>query len=326
MKKIKLFIIPVLFLIFAGIFMSSTPVKVMPTGDSLTAQNTPGYRGYLFQMFKDSGFVVDFVGGHNSIPTDPLNTDGDNSGFGGYVIGPDSSALDPSHGGKGTASITWELDHHENIMSKGAEVMILMIGVNDFWNNKNTAYNPKNVGAIRLDTLVEKIYRLSPNIKLIVSNLTPARWNLTGADYAKFNAGVPIIVQKQKDKGRACFFVDNCKGDFVTNDYNDDIHFNSSGYKKLAKNFYSVLAPVLKSMANTATNNVKSSKISLFPNPATDKITIKGTIGKIEITNLFGKTIQTIKNYTGESINLNGLNSGIYIAKTENGALQFIKL
>lgn len=306
--------------------MSATPVKVMPTGDSLTAQNSPGYRGYLFQMLKDSGFVVDFVGGHNSIPTDPLNTDGDNSGFGGYVIGPDSSALDPSRGGKGTASITWELDHHENIMSKGAEVMILMIGVNDFWNNKNTAYNPKTVGAIRLDTLVEKIYRLSPNIKLIVSNLTPARWNLAGADYAKFNADVPVIVQKQKDKGRACYFVNNCKGDFVTADYIDDIHFVSSGYKKLAKNFYNVLAPVLKSMANTATNNVKSGKICLFPNPATDNITIKETVGKIEITNLLGETIKTINNYNGESINLNRLNSGIYIAKTENGAFQFIKL
>ncbi|MEI6752294.1 MAG: T9SS type A sorting domain-containing protein [Paludibacter sp.] len=64
----------------------------------------------------------------------------------------------------------------------------------------------------------------------------------------------------------------------------------------------------------------------LFPNPAIDKISIKDTVGEIEITNLLGTTVKTIKNYNGESINLNRLNSGIYIAKTKNGAFQFIKL
>ncbi|MDP4238122.1 MAG: GDSL-type esterase/lipase family protein [Bacteroidota bacterium] len=325
MRIIRLLFNSFLSLIIVGLFMSASPVKVMPTGDSLTGMNTPGYRGYLYKMLKDSGFVVDFVGGDNSIPTDPLNTDGDNSGFGGYVIGPDSSALDPNHGGKGTASITWELEHDENIMSKGADVMILMIGVNDFWNNKNTAYNPRTVGAIRLDTLVEKIYRFSHNIKLIVSNLTPARWNLAGADYAIFNAGVPAIVQKQKDKGRNCYFVNNCKGDLVTSDYVDDIHFVSSGYQKLAKNFYKVLAPVLKSITNTATNDVKSSKINLFPNPATDNITIKDTAGKIEIAIFLGQTVRLIKNYYGEPIGLNDLSSGVYVVRTENGSFPFVK-
>jgi|GEM_PF-3474107 len=107
---------------FLAVIFSSATVKVMPVGDSLTMASDPGYRGYLYKMLKDSGFTVDFVGGHQGLPTDPINTDADNSGFGGYVIGPDASVLDQYHGGVGTASINWELDHNERIMSKGAEV------------------------------------------------------------------------------------------------------------------------------------------------------------------------------------------------------------
>jgi len=289
-------IIPFVFLIIAGIFVSAT-VKIMPVGDSLTSMNSPGYRGYLFQMLKDSGFVVDFVGGHQSLPTDPLNTDADNSGFGGFVIGP-----------------------------KGADIIILMIGVNDFWNNKNTAYSPSRDGAIRLDTLVEKIYRLSLNVKLVLSNLTPRKVDLTGNDYAKFNAGVPLIVEKQKAKGRACYFVDNNKGDFVTADYLDGVHFVATGFQKLANNFYKALAPVLKSMtANAGINSYGNSKIGLYPNPATNHLFIKNLTGSIRIVNVLGQSIISIENYQGEEINIKTIPSGTYIVKAGNAAKQFIK-
>jgi lysophospholipase L1-like esterase len=202
--------------------------------------------------------------------SDPPNTDADNSGFGGYVIGPDSSLQDSKRYGKGTASIMYELDNHEKIMSLGADVMVLMIGVNDFGNNRNTAYDPRKVGAIRLDSLIEKIYRLSPKVRLIVSNITPARWDLTGGNYSKFNNDVPIIVECQKKKGRACYFVNNCKGDFVKEDYLDNVHFVASGYQKIAKNFFTVLAPILKSMgainALNESNTPKKSFISKSTN------------------------------------------------------------
>ncbi len=327
MKSILFYFVPIL-LILSWVALTSATIKVMPTGDSLTAQSAPGYRGYLFQMLKDSGYTVDFVGGHNSVPTEPLNTDGDNSGFGGYVIGPDSSYLDTWNGGKGTASINWELENHEKIMSKGAEVMILMIGVNDFGNNRNVFYNPGVQGAIRLDSLVEKIYRLSPNIKIILSNLTPVKYDLAGGNYAKFNRDVPLIAQKQTIKGRGCFFVNNCKGDFVGTDYapNDQVHFNATGYQKLARNFYQVLAPVLKSMgAKTGINDVKASKIILYPNPATDKITLKEIEGDVSILNLLGESVQSIKSYKGEAICLNNFSNGIYLVKTSKGAIPFIK-
>jgi len=322
MRKI---LVPFIFIIVAFIFISAT-VKVMPVGDSLTAMNTPGYRGYLFQMLKDSGFVVDFVGGHQSMPTDPLNTDADNSGFGGYVIGPDSSALDPNYGGKGHASITYELENHEKIMSKGADVIILMIGVNDFWNNKNTAYSPSRDGAIRLDSLVEKIYRLSPNVKLILSNLTPTKSDLSGSVYANFNADVPLIVEKQKMKGKSCYFVDNNKGDFVTGDYLDGVHFVASGFQKLAKNFYNGLVSVLREMAPVASvHDVESAKVVLFPNPVTNEFTLKNVSGSIEIVNVLGQIVTSRNNYQGEMINVNEYTKGTYIIRTSNETILFMK-
>lgn len=326
MKSIRLIFATFIIAILAGIFISGT-VKVMPVGDSLTEASAPGYRGYLFQMLKDSGLTVDFVGGNSNMPSEPLNTDANHSGFGGYVIGPDSSVLDQYYGGKGTASINWELDHHKQIMSKGAEVIILMIGTNDFGNNRNAAYSPSRDGAIRLDSLVEKIYRFSPNVKLLLSNITPTQSNLSGSLFSKFNDDVPLIVAKQKAKGRACYFVNNCKNDFIYADYADVVHFKATGYQKLAKNFFTIIAPVLREMGAVSNNNeVCFPKVVLFPNPATNTITIKNTVGKVSIVNLLGRTITSNANYQGEAISLNGYSSGTYFVRTANGVTPFVKL
>ena len=60
-------------------------------------------------------------------------------------------------------------------------------------------------------------------------------------------------------------------------------------------------------------NELASSKISVYPNPANDKITITGAdIKSVEIANLNGETVLTS---TASNINISDLASGIYVVK-----------
>jgi hypothetical protein len=55
----------------------------------------------------------------------------------------------------------------------------------------------------------------------------------------------------------------------------------------------------------------------LFPNPATNDISINGIQGKIEIVDLTGKVVQRIEKYNGESISILNLKNGLYTVQFE---------
>lgn len=74
-------------------------------------------------------------------------------------------------------------------------------------------------------------------------------------------------------------------------------------------------------------NNVSSVKLSLFPNPATDFITISSNQKQeVCITNSTGLTIQNYHLISGnQTINISSWPSGIYFIKTESEVVKFIK-
>lgn len=217
--------------------------KIMPIGDSLTEAADPGYRGYLYSSLLDAGYDVDFVGVREGKPSN--GGDPDHSGFAGYIIGPDKQKYNAN------GSIWYELDNGNNIMSVKCDIILLLIGTNDFWNidyDTSDGYNPWEDGAVRLKPLLDKMYSLNPDVTILVSNITPLS---VDKNYASlFNSQVPGIVAKEKEQGRSCYFVDANSLDWQETDYKtgDNLHFNASGYQKLAGAFYSVLEPVLKEM------------------------------------------------------------------------------
>ena len=130
--------------------VSSTTIKIMPLGDSITwgtnpnAANSPGYRRSLYLQLTNAGYTVDFVGSLiGGLPTD---FDRDNEGHPGWEAGlPDhvsiggSPALESYLGGYLTTS-------HPNIV-------LLQAGTNDISENEDGS----NV-ATQVKRLLDTIY------------------------------------------------------------------------------------------------------------------------------------------------------------------------
>src|ERR1700692_2185369 len=79
---------------FAGLINKGVQVKIMPVGDSITEgkYTQGGYRNPLYQMLKDNGYSVTFVGKEDN--GDPANDTGFSTGM-----------ENPNHEGYGSARI-----------------------------------------------------------------------------------------------------------------------------------------------------------------------------------------------------------------------------
>ena len=216
-------------------------IRIMPIGDSLTQANDPGYRGYLYRLLKQSGIQFDFVGSkHDTVGEAEYDTD--HSGFAGYTIGPGASLRDnddPCHQG----NILFHLDEGYKLLSSKPDVILLMIGINDFFNNRDTMrYNPEVAGAEHLDNLIYHISRILPECTILVSNITPLRGSEHFAEL--YNSQVEGIVSKYREQSFPYYFVDMRSGI----DWNlekdlgpDNLHPAASGYEKIAERFFKIL-------------------------------------------------------------------------------------
>ena len=77
----------------------------------------------------------------------------------------------------------------------------------------------------------------------------------------------------------------------------------------------------------TGVNELSDNSIALYPNPATDFISVENIKGNINIIDITGKVIKTVKsNASRTTINVSGFAKGIYFIQLENGAVaKFIK-
>ena len=182
----------------------SDTIKIAPIGDSLTSEED-GYRRYLYQMLNQLMIPFDFVGVKQD-KEDKFQYDTDHSGLPGYTIGPGPSLLDKYDKWK-QGNILYHLYKGYCILSSDPDVILLMIGINDFFNNLDTArYNPNVVGAERLDNLIYHIYRILPEVSILVSNITPLRGSPRFAEI--FNSEVESIVLKYQKQGHVCRLID----------------------------------------------------------------------------------------------------------------------
>jgi lysophospholipase L1-like esterase len=194
----------------------TSQVRIMPLGDSLTSgYSVPtylsGYRDGLYSLLTDAGYNVDFVG--TQIDTqNPALPDPDHEGHGGYRIDQIGSGI-----------LGW-LD------AGNPDVILLLIGTNDFWQNYDTA------GASgRLENLVAQISSLRPAAKILVANL-PLRTDSASMEAAQsaFNASIPGIVSGQVSLGRHVYFVDMHSSFSAAGLSSDGVHPNPAGYGAMA--------------------------------------------------------------------------------------------
>jgi len=208
-------------------------LTIMPVGNSLTEAN-PGYKGFLWTQLTENNYRVKFTGPKTDAGTNYLN----HAGFGGYTIGPDPNVYLDQVDPWGEGNIFFHIDSGYNLIDYDADVWLLEIGTNDFWN-QNT-YNPNVVGADRLDDLVGKIFTHDSGLILFLANILPLK---NDTKYASlFNSEIPAIIEKYSKMGFKIYLVDlNQKTGLNETDYTDNIHLNALGNKKMADVWYNAI-------------------------------------------------------------------------------------
>lgn len=204
-----------IFLLVPAIAQSS--IKVMPLGDSLTDGHTsPGsYRVDLI----NKGIPINFVGSQQNGPASL--SDKDHEGHLGWYINDIKGSI-----------VGWL-----NTYQPG--YILLLIGTNDINRNDDVANAPS-----RLSSLLDTIINTSPNAYLLVGSIPPIADPSANARVIAYNSTIPGIVAQKQSQGKHIYFV-NINSSINTSDLTDGVHINTTGYSKMATQWYSALAPLV---------------------------------------------------------------------------------
>ncbi len=279
-------------------FVAGKTFKIMPLGDSKTeggggAGAQSSWRGFLRTKLMKAGYAIDYVGDRQNIALgDTIPTDTDHAGHGGYSIGPDTQTF---CGGCETTGLYEHVDTWIN--NANPDVVLLAIGVNDFFNEANHPANYKTTAPKRYRSLVEKILLTKPNVNIILGTIEPVKWDKNWGgdpadnDLGALNAAIKALADSSTTDN--IFFADirnKMLIDYGPVDFFDDVHLSETGAKKNANAWLEAVVPIL----NNASNN--SSPTCTITSPTTNStigapatITIEadatdddGTINKVE--------------------------------------------
>lgn len=228
-------------------------IKVMPLGDSKTegggGSGNSSWRGYLRTSLMKAGHSIDYVGYRSNAAdgdSDPKDTD--HAGFGGYTIGPDKQVFS----GNETTGIIENLPKY--FTAANPDVVLLAIGVNDFFNASAHPENYSKTAPERYQNLVNKIIQLKPNVKIILGSVEPVKWdknwggNANDNNFGALNAKIKQIADA--DLNDNIYFADIRKdflASFNATDFFDDVHLSKTGAQKVAASWFKAVDSLLTS-------------------------------------------------------------------------------
>jgi lysophospholipase L1-like esterase len=211
-------------------------IRIWPVGDSITEgcclTYGGAYRTELYQLLTSAGYNVDFVGSLQDANPPPNLPDTDMEGHDGFRIDEINAGI------QGWFSAIDDPD-----------VVLLHIGTNDAVQDDDMVNAPN-----RLQALIGQIATLCPQAKIIVASLICAgaskqTWDSQLAEpiIETFNLSVPGVVNDEVSLGRQVYFTDMHKA-LTTNDLSDPVnglHPSSTGYAKMATNWFGVLTTLV---------------------------------------------------------------------------------
>jgi len=202
---------------------SSSTVKVMPLGDSITDGITVvgAYRIQLWKNIINNGLMVDFVGSLSNGPAEL--GDKNHEGHSGWRI----DQID--------ANINSWMD------ARNPKIVLLHIGTNDVLQNYNLSTAPS-----RLSALIDKICaKLPAGGKLYVAKLIPLSNASQNQSVINFNNQIPGIVQTKVSQGKPVYVVDMYSA-LTTADLADGVHPNANGYNKMGNAWFNAIQSDLR--------------------------------------------------------------------------------
>ena len=218
---------------------AGTACAVLPLGDSITEGWLPtggvgGYRVELFSKAVLAGKNITFVGSQTSM--NAPNTV-QNRTFPKQHEGHDGYTIDTGSGSSGiSGSITDQAmaNYHPNIV-------LLMIGTNDFNGNIDVANAPT-----RLGKLIDEITIDSPTALVVVASIIPIN-GTNNKNAMTYNAAIPGLVSTRATAGKHVIFVDNYAAfakdpNYTTSEMSNYLHPNTAGYAVLGDSFYGAIS------------------------------------------------------------------------------------
>jgi lysophospholipase L1-like esterase len=136
-------------------------------------------------------------------------------------------------------------------MAKDPDVVLLLIGINDYTNYQTASgtpaqYNANLTSPNKLATVIDRFLSFKPNLKIFVASLLPVSSSRASTyPIASFNSKIPAIVAARANQGKKVFFVDlNTEAGINPDDtaqLNDGLHPTSIASQKIANTWYNVL-------------------------------------------------------------------------------------
>jgi len=232
----KYFFILLSSLFFINIANAET-IRIMPLGDSITEdwafsdQYSPrpdslksGYRNYLWYSLKAAGYDVDFVGLQS----------------GGSAIRPVFDTNHEGYAGLKSTEVAFSGFYNLRLVGFKPHIILLHIGTND-WSS--------SVSGIRdiLDMIddFEEAYHFHTQVVLakIINSREP------NSIFSGFNRNLESLVRQRNADGDDVVLVDMEHGAGIyydSRDFQDRIHPNNSGYRKMANVWFNALDKILK--------------------------------------------------------------------------------
>ncbi len=217
------------------------PCKIMPFGDSITegcCNFMGGYRVGLFQLAREAGHEITFVG---SASNGPAMVDGvpfpqDHEGHGGYTI-----EDEPARNTNGIAPFVGP-----SMASYMPDIITLMIGTNDLNGNIDVQDAPRRLGA-----LLDSIFEADPDVLVILAQIVPTTNDGTNQVVSNYNAAMPALVAERTAMGRHLILIDmygafERDANYKTSLMADGLHPNDAGYARMAETWYEAIEPYLR--------------------------------------------------------------------------------
>jgi lysophospholipase L1-like esterase len=229
-RRILTFLLTSAFIGLTG-FSARAQIKIMPFGDSVTANGSApesSYRYWLYQYLENAGFNVDFVGPESGVADgSPANSDFDQDYAGGD--GMDSSSALFYMQQRGLANY-----------AGGPDIVLLDMGANDFDTGQKNGDILAQTKA-NLKQIIENFRAANPDVIVIVAESTP--WvALNGRKERNFMSKLRMIqaqvIRSEKRAGAHVLGVDLWSGFRPRKDTKDGTHPNVIGEKMIAKRYF----------------------------------------------------------------------------------------